>query len=155
MNSTAKSYAVPLALITLATAVGVTYGLKKKNSLDAAKTCSTDGIKNSAFVFVKPHANTPSTQNLVRTKLTDSGITIISESDISGETIDEKKLIDQHYYAIASKATILSADKIPVPEDKFKAEFGKDWQQVLKDGKAVNAMEACDRFGIDATQLDA
>ena len=50
---------------------------------------------------------------MVREKLIAAGIEILSETDISGKTIDEKKLIDQHYYAIASKATILSADKIP------------------------------------------
>merc|ERR1719251_844306 len=102
MNSKTSTY-VPLTLVTLAAAMGIAYGMKKRasSSSNDAKICSVEGMKNSAFVFVKPHANTPSTQNLVRTKLTDSGITIISESDISGETIDEKKLIDQHYYAIA------------------------------------------------------
>lgn len=62
---------------------------------------------------MKPHANTKATQDMVREKLKAAGIEILSETDISGKTIDEKKLIDQHYYAIASKATILSADKIP------------------------------------------
>jgi hypothetical protein len=74
---------------------------------------STESLKNSAFVFVKPHANTAATQDMVRQKLVEAGIEILSERDIDGGTIDEKKLIDQHYYAIASKATILSADKIP------------------------------------------
>jgi len=140
-----------VAILAITAAVAVAYKMKKDSE---AKSCSAS-LVNSAFVFIKPHANTEATQALVKDKLTRAGITIKSESDISGDIIDEKKLIDQHYYAIASKATILSADKIPVPEDKFKAEFGKEWQQVLKDGKAVNAMEACERFGIDATQLDA
>ena len=61
------------------------------------------GNVNSAFVFVKPHANTEATQKLVREKLTAAGIEILSESDVNGKVIDEKKLIDQHYYAIASK----------------------------------------------------
>lgn len=52
------------------------------------------------FVFVKPHANTPATQKLVREKLVAAGCTILSEIDIDGQTIDEQKLIDQHYYAI-------------------------------------------------------
>lgn len=144
--------ATTVTLLALTAAVAVAYKMKKE--CDAKKSCAAT-LTNSAFVFIKPHANTEATQSLVKEKLTKAGITIKSESDISGDVIDEKKLIDQHYYAIASKATILSADKIPVPEDKFKAEFGKDWQQVLKEGKAVNAMEACERFGCDATQLDA
>ena len=112
-------------------------------------------MKNSAFVFVKPHANTKATQELVREKLISAGVEILSESEIEGKTIDEKKLIDQHYYAIASKATILPADKIPVPEDKFEENFGEKWSDVLKDGRGVNAMEACEKFGCTADELDA
>jgi hypothetical protein len=63
------------------------------------KTCNAP-LTNSAFVFVKPHANTASVQDLVRNTLQSKGVTILSEVSISGETIDEKKLIDQHYYAI-------------------------------------------------------
>ena len=87
-------------------------------SIFAKKSGGNDScaLKNSAFVFVKPHANTKATQDMVRQKLIEAGIEILSENDISGTTIDEKKLIDQHYYAIASKATILSADKIPGKE---------------------------------------
>jgi len=110
--------------------------------------------KNLAFVFVKPHANTGSTQNLVRNKLTQAGISILSESDVSGETIDEKKLIDQHYYAIASKATILPARDIPVPTVKFEEAFGETWETVLREHRACNAMEACTEFGCDAAALN-
>ena len=116
---------------------------------------TSSSLKNSAFVFVKPHANTEATQKMVREKLTGKGIEILSECDIDGTTIDEKKLIDQHYYAIASKATILAADKIPVPEDKFESTFGEKWGDVLKEGRAANAMQACEKFGCDAEELDA
>lgn len=92
---------------------------------------------------------------MVREKLIAAGIEILSETDISGKTIDEKKLIDQHYYAIASKATILSADKIPVPEGKFEESFGEKWSVVLKEGRGVNAMEACKKFKCTAEELDA
>ena len=73
-----------------------------------AGVCAPSSLPNSAFVFVKPHANTPATQALVRDKLKGAGFTILSEKEIAGSVIDEKKLIDQHYYAIASKATILT-----------------------------------------------
>lgn len=61
-----------------------------------------DAVKNSAFVFVKPHANTPATQKLVREKLVASGCTVLTEIDIDGNTIDKQQLIDQHYYAIGA-----------------------------------------------------
>ena len=124
-------------------------------------TCSSsrthqqnEKLVNSAFVFVKPHANTNATQQLVREKLIEAGITIVSESEADGKTIDEKKLIDQHYYAIASKATILPAKDIPVPTDKFEDNFGESWETVLSEDRAVNALEACDRFGCDSAELN-
>ena len=74
---------------------------------------------NSAFVFIKPHANTPAAQKLAVKTLTEKGIKIVSEGTLTAETIDQKKLIDQHYYAIASKATILKPNELNVPADKF------------------------------------
>lgn len=127
----------------------------KKASASGSGESGSCTLKNSAFVFVKPHANTEATQKMVREKLLEKGIEILSESDIDGKTIDEKKLIDQHYYAIASKATILGADKIPVPEEKFEETFGEKWTEVLKEGRAANAMQACEKFGCTAEELDA
>ena len=116
----------------------------------------TSNLLNSAIVFIKPHANTKAVQTLVTQKLTDAApsMTILSEQTISGSTIDKDKLIDQHYYAIASKATILSAKEISpsVPSGKFQDFFGQAWDQVLKDGKAANAMEACRIF--DCTEME-
>ena len=120
----------------------------------AEQACEASELLNSAFVFVKPHANTPATQALVKDKLEGAGIEILSEHDISGETIDENRLIDQHYYSIASKATILPASEIPVPHDKFLAEFGESWETVLAEKRAVNAMDACDRFGCTPEELN-
>jgi hypothetical protein len=64
------------------------------------------------------------------------------------------QLIDQHYYAIASKATILPAKDIPVPADKFQAEFGESWDTVLKENRASNALDACQRLKCNAEQLN-
>ena len=85
-------------LLFAVTAALVTFQKKASATKDA--TCGD--LKNSAFVFVKPHANTASTQALVREKLLQAGIEILSEKDIDGATIDQKKLIDQHYYAIGT-----------------------------------------------------
>lgn len=135
-----------------ATAACSVFSKKASAASSGSDSCT---LKNSAFVFVKPHANTEATQKMVREKLLEKGIEILSESDIDGKTIDEKKLIDQHYYAIASKATILGADKIPVPEDKFEETFGEKWSAVLSEGRAANAMQACEKFGCNAEELDA
>jgi hypothetical protein len=114
----------------------------------------TPQLLNTAFVFVKPHANTPATRLLVKAKLTKAGIRILSETDIDGTEIDEKQLIDQHYFSIASKATILPAKDIPVPADKFQEFFGESWNQVLKEDRTCNALEACKRFDCTAAELN-
>jgi hypothetical protein len=90
-----------------ATAALFTFHIKRASAAGltekSASTCdASSGLKNSAFVFVKPHANTPSVQKLVREKLIAAGCTILSEADIDGKTIDDQRLIDQHYYAIGT-----------------------------------------------------
>lgn len=126
----------------------------KPVSCPADSTTSNVILRNSALVFVKPSANTPATQALVRETLQKAGCTIVSEKTISGDVIDQKKLIDQHYYAIASKATLLAPQDIPVPADLFHRSFQESWETVLREDRTCNALEACRRFGCTATQLD-
>lgn len=64
------------------------------------------------------------------------------------------KLIDQHYYAIASKATLLKPNQLPVPADKFEKAFGLSWESALASGKVFNALDACKKLGITADELD-
>jgi nucleoside diphosphate kinase len=111
--------------------------------------------KNSAFVFVKPHAVTPAANKLVREGLQAKGLKITSEGDLTSEVIDEKKLIDQHYYAIASKATILKPKELNVPKDKFKGKFGLEWDDALGQGVVFNALDACKELGCSADELSA
>lgn len=110
--------------------------------------------KNSAFVFIKPHANNTKTQQVVSETLRAKGIDIIAEGEFTGEQIDKGMLIDQHYYAIASKATLLKPVEIPVPADKFKEKFGLEWESALEQGLVYNAMDACAYLGVDAAGLD-
>jgi hypothetical protein len=109
---------------------------------------------NSAFVFIKPHANTAGTRDLVSQKFAEVGITVKSEGELTGEQIDEQKLIDQHYYAIASKATILKPHQLPVPAAKFEETFGLSWEDALAQGVVFNAMDGCAYLGLDAFQLE-
>jgi len=109
---------------------------------------------NSAFVFIKPHANTEKVQELVRSTLQAKGLKIVKEGPISAEEINEKKLIDQHYYSIASKATILKPAQLNVPADKFKEQFGLEWTEALAQGNVYNAMDACEKLGISADEMD-
>ena len=112
-------------------------------------------LKNSAFVFIKPHANTTASQALVSKTLKDRGLTIKAEGELTAKQIDEGRLIDQHYYAIASKATLVKPEFLPVPVDKFKAAFGIEYAEALKQGIVFNALDACTYLGLSAEGLDA
>jgi nucleoside diphosphate kinase len=111
-------------------------------------------VKQSAFVFIKPHANTEKMKALVADKFKAVGITVVKEGDILGTTIDSEKLIDQHYYAIASKATILPANELPVPADKFKETFGEEWQTVIDEKRVFNALDIQTALGWDTAKLN-
>jgi hypothetical protein len=56
------------------------------NSRDAV--CDT-ASKNSAFVFIKPHANTPATQQLVADTFKQKGIRVLEQGELTGQQIDE------------------------------------------------------------------
>jgi len=111
-------------------------------------------VKNCAFVFVKPHANTDKVKELVKESLGKQDIEIKEEGSIEAADIDKKMLIDTHYYAIAAKATLKQPKELPVPKDKFKEFFSVDWDEALKDGKVFNAKDACTELGIDAAKLN-
>jgi len=113
------------------------------------------GSKNAAFVFIKPHAVTDAVKKLAKAGLEAKGINILAEGSLNGPTIDEKKLIDNHYYAIAVKATIKKPNELNVPNDKFKAQFGIDWQAALDSGKVFNALDGCKELGVDANGMAA
>jgi len=110
-------------------------------------------VRNAALVFIKPHAITEKTIALVKSHLESKGLEVVKDGRIEAATIDKNMLIDQHYYAIASKATILTPDKLPVPADKFKDTFGLEWSEALASGKAINAKQACEKLNLDASGL--
>merc|ERR1719498_430180 len=109
---------------------------------------------SAAFVFIKPHAVTDKVKALVQDNLTKHNIKILSQGTIASEEIDSKKLIDQHYYAIASKATILKPHELNVPADKFKEQFGLEWTEALESGKVYNALDGCAKLEISPDEMD-
>lgn len=135
-------------------AVGAGLIAMSLNLYSNRQVASCDSTKNSAFVFIKPHANTNNAQNLVKRSFTSKGIKVLEEGELTGEQIDAGKLIDQHYYAIASKATLLQPNQLPVPAKKFEDTFGVSWEKALADGLVYNALDACAYWGITADELD-
>ncbi|GMH86292.1 hypothetical protein TrVE_jg9123 [Triparma verrucosa] len=123
------------------------------NKEDLIKHLNTNQI-NSAFVFIKPQANTLKTQEYVRSTLSKFCIQIKEEGTIPGTVINEKKLIDQHYYSIASKATLQHPSELNVPEDKFMESFKEEWVKVVEEGRCVNALQACERWNVNESTLE-
>lgn len=111
-------------------------------------------VKNSAFVFIKPHAATDAVTNLVKNTFEDNGFNIIDSGTLTGGEIDEKMYIDQHYYSIASKATLLKPAQLNVPVEKFKKKFGLEWNDALAQGVVYNAKDACELLGLDSSEIN-
>merc|ERR1711907_511940 len=108
---------------------------------EAAKGSESSGLKNKAFLFIKPHAVTDAVKALAKESLSNMGLNILSEGEIKAEEI-------------ASKATILKPDQLNIPEDKFEAKFGLSWADALAGGRVFNALDACADLGIDAEEMD-
>lgn len=113
--------------------------------------------RNYAFVFIKPHANTGQTRTLVSATLRDKGVKVLSEGEITAEQIDTNMYIDQHYYAIASKATILKPKQLESQsfEGKFKEMFHESWSSALDSNRLFNALDAKSYFGVDTAGITA
>ncbi|CEF99450.1 Nucleoside diphosphate kinase [Ostreococcus tauri] len=111
-------------------------------------------VLNQAFVFVKPHAVTEKTLDLVSQTLSKRGCAITREGEVSAERIDDERLVDRHYYAIASKATLVEAENLSVPNDKFRKAYGVEWSDVCAKGLAMNSKKACEKWKMTPTQLD-
>ncbi|CAE8723969.1 unnamed protein product [Polarella glacialis] len=114
------------------------------------------GVENSAFLFIKPHAVTQAVQDLVKEKLTASGLVIVSTGVVAAETIDTQGFIDTHYGAIASRALKQKPAELVV-QDGAKQEFeklwGLSWESALEQGLVYNSAEAAEKLGIDPLAL--
>ncbi len=113
---------------------------------------------NRAFVFLKPHAVNDKVDALLKEKLKKAGVVITSDGVIPAKTIDEKQLIDTHYYAIASKAVLISPKDLtltPKAKEEFlKISNGLTWEEALSKGYVYSAKEACEKLGVDGDQLE-
>jgi len=106
------------------------------------------------IVFIKPHAVTPACQALVYGYFAGAGFSVTREGELTSEVIDEKKLIDQHYYAIASKATLLKPAELNVPADKFEDKFKISWEDAKSKNLVFNALDACSELKVDGSGLE-
>lgn len=117
------------------------------------KACNVTEIKNNSnlntsYVFIKPHAHNNKIIDLIKQKFKDNKIKILSEGSLTGNEINKKKLIDNHYYSIANKASLIKPYDLKPSLEKlkeFKNKFGIEWGKLIKEGKITNALDACDK----------
>ena len=113
--------------------------------------------KMQAFVFIKPHAVTDATKALVASHFAKAGIISTKEGKLEAAVIEKDKLIDNHYYAIANKASLTKPADLNPPankQDEFARKFGITWKQALADGRVYNAVDGCKQLGIDGNAMD-
>lgn len=130
--------------------------LKKAQKI-AGVSGDVTATTNSAFVFVKPHAVKDTVIDLVKAKFKEVGIEINSDGKLDNKKIEEEKLIDNHYYAIANKASLSKPKDLNPPEPKqkeFADKFGISWPQALSDGVVYNAVDGCGKLGIDGDEMN-
>ena len=109
-------------------------------------------LLNTAFMFIKPHANTQQTREFVRETILDQINPfddqygrIVLEYDINSEKNKNGVLIDKQYNTLARYAAgvrgVLSA-KSKIKAGKFKKTFGENLEKVLAEKRIYNALEA-------------
>ena len=72
--------------------------------------CSDDLETNTAFMFIKPHADTPGVRDLVLAKLKEYNIDVIAEGKINNKQM--APLIDRHYSEISKAAVTTPPEKL-------------------------------------------
>lgn len=139
--------------------LSITPMLKKAQKLGGDPFEDTPDFKlNQAFIFVKPSAMTDSVKNLIKAALLERSITIVDEASVDAVEMITKGIVDKHFYATASKATMSKPVELSPPRAKFSdftAKFDTTWSQLLSEGRVYNATEALELLDIDATELAA
>lgn len=131
--------------------------LTKALKIGGSKSKVPSYPKNECFMFIKPHAVTEQVKELVNKTLKEKGIRVLKEGKLDGKTIDNDKLIDNHYYSIANKAALMKPRELNVTEAKvreFESTFGVAWEKALRSNKVFNAVDGCTRLGLTGESMD-
>lgn len=100
---------------------------------------------------------TDAAQKLVAGRFTEAGVSVYQQGSLDSKIIEQDKLIDNHYYAIANKASLSKPAELNPPaskQEEFEAKFGVSWKKALEDGVVFNAVDGCKRLGIDGATME-
>lgn len=115
--------------------------------------------KNSAFLFIKPHANVPKVVELVENRLRKAKIGIVQQGEVRSLDLQGGKIIDRHYGSLAMRALKTKPLHLAVLDEGrkgFEEVFKLSWREALERDLVVNAKEAERRLGLhpDGVELD-
>ena len=104
----------------------------------------SSGPKNTALVFIKPHAVNDKVKALVVEHLQQHGVRILAEGRMESSHIKEHGIIDSHYAALATYAVKVRASELGISGEKkaeFEGRFGVGWDHAVAEGKVLNLAE--------------
>ena len=160
---------------TMTTTSSINNNSKANNISSIRNIYRNDEPLNTAFLFIKPDANTEQTIKFVREFIMDeinpcdeneynydvdnddSNVGIVAEYTIDGEMIQNGELIDKQYKDLAYYAKdvkgVKSAKSMIDPEN-FKDRFGEDLEDVIHEKRIYNALEVLSAFGCTTHDLN-
>jgi hypothetical protein len=109
----------------------------------------------TAFVYIKPHANTPLTRQICTSFFKSKGVEVAEEGDVKGTDVDSEMMFDKQYFKFADYACG-NAHEFKLRKEnlnEFRQKFGVDFDEVANDGLVLNCVEACDLLQWSNEQL--
>ena len=110
--------------------------------------------QNVALVFVKPHAATPKVLDLVPSFLEEKGLVVERSGSVKAEQIEQQKIIDEHYKAIAQVGMERDMRKLALEEvsEKFSV-YGTSVEKAIQSGELCSAVTALEILKVDPSEL--
>ena len=128
-------------------------GAKKQERELKRKSKDQYSSRNHALILVEHYAITEKTVHMIQDTLKEHHMNLRSKGVIGAEEIRSRRIVDQHFYAQAKKATGLNPKDVNIPRLKFQSKFGTAWSQILKDGVAFNVLQATDELKMSELDL--
>eukprot|EP00930_Biecheleria_cincta_P048677 TRINITY_DN33955_c0_g1_i1.p1 TRINITY_DN33955_c0_g1~~TRINITY_DN33955_c0_g1_i1.p1 ORF type:complete len:318 (-),score=56.78 TRINITY_DN33955_c0_g1_i1:198-1151(-) len=112
------------------------------------------GLSNRAFVFVKPHANTPKVREEVLRVMGERSIGVVSSGTVQSADLRDGKLVDRHYSSISCAAMMPPCElaelisRVPSSLDQFTKRFGQTPKEAAAADRLLNVPLALRSIGL-------
>jgi nucleoside diphosphate kinase len=107
-------------------------------------------MRNTALIFIKPHAVTEEAVPFIEEFLGKGKIILLEKSTMDAEEIRRNEIVDRHYFAIAHTAVHRTPAEYAMTADArnaFEEAFGVSWDDAVAAGRVLNALEAQEQHG--------